>query len=248
MPAQAQLIGVGGGSVTVGNYGISKNHCVCYFPEAVNIKKTQNLAEIAVPGLNHPVIMYVGGSAIKIRADILLYGYDSNPPVSIQSEIDTMLGWVLSESNGTSSLPGQLPPYVSVYFGGVPSYILSFVSDLDIKVTMYEETTLEPIEATVSIEFTEYVPIALAGGTSKKSSVHTGGGGGRKQSGNRNWNGNPPHVYGNPVLGGPGVQDAPTAFDINDPRQRENYVQPREAYTNPNFVNQITGLDKIIGK
>lgn len=122
-------------------------------PTQYSIEKSNQIAEIAVPGLGSPILQFVRGNLRTLSMDLFFDTYEAGTDVSAQTDkIYALLN--INPSTHT-------PPLCTIQWGSnSPSnhdWVLDRVSG---RFTLFHRNGT-PARATLSVSFKEYIPIAI---------------------------------------------------------------------------------------
>ena len=122
-------------------------------PTEYQLQKSNNFAEIAIPGLETPPLQYVRGSAQKLTTELLLDTSDTLEDVRKRTEPLQKLMKINGELHA--------PPILRLVWDG--EVFLGVVESLNITFVLFTPTGV-PLRAKISLALIEYRTVEVAGG------------------------------------------------------------------------------------
>jgi Contractile injection system tube protein/LysM domain len=124
--------------------------CIQFYPTQYSIDKSNQIAEIAVPGLSAPILQYVNGNTRSLSMDLYFDTYEEKHDVR---EYTKSIYGLLEIDPET-----HVPPICNISWGG-----FGFTGVLD---NVSGEFTLfaadgTPVRATLKVVFKEFVPLEV---------------------------------------------------------------------------------------
>jgi len=117
-------------------------------PNQYVVNKTNVIAEVAVPGLQTPILQYISGKATTLKFDLFLDTYEAGSDVGVPADKI----YKLLECDGTT----HVPPVVEFGWG---SLVLKCVLDsVDGTFTMFQSDGT-PVRATLKVSLREIVDV-----------------------------------------------------------------------------------------
>jgi hypothetical protein len=124
---------------------------LCFNPTEYQIQKSNNFAEINIPGLESPPIQYVRGAAEKLTADLL---------VDTSDTLDDVRTKYVNRLRGLMNINTELhaPPIVRLMWAG--QVFVGVVESLNVTYTLFTPAGI-PLRAKLAVTLKEYRPAAV---------------------------------------------------------------------------------------
>lgn len=120
-------------------------------PAEYSIKKANNFAEIAIPGLESPPIQYIRGGAETLTTELLVDTSDSM--LDVRTEYVDAIRALMTPNAGLHAPPIVAFVWETLSFTGV-------LASLDITYNLFDQQGI-PLRAKLAVSITEYRPAAV---------------------------------------------------------------------------------------
>lgn len=127
-------------------------------PKEFSVEKSNQFAEVNIPGLSSPVLQFVRGNARKISLELFFDTYETGEDV--REYTDQITGWEGGEEKGLMDIDSELhAPPVCIFKWGTFSFqcIIERVSK---KFTMFLPEGI-PVRSTLTVALKEYTEVDI---------------------------------------------------------------------------------------
>ncbi len=125
-------------------------------PKEFSVEKSNQFAEVNVPGLSSPIIQFVRGNARTVSMELFFDTYEKGEDV--REYTDKITGWEAGEKKGLMDIDSELhAPPVCIFIWGKFRF-QCIIESVSKKFTMFHPQGF-PVRATLTVSLKEYTEV-----------------------------------------------------------------------------------------